>query len=186
MNYSQNEVDGSIYTVHEQLFTMGLWYNDAIFDEANASKPEEWNDWETFQQAMSDVRELDGVYAFGAGEPAIRLLNTALAETDEGRQLLSEPLTNEGIESQSFTNALKTVMELVKENGSEYAGGNADEYSGDFLQEKSSVFFNGVWASGSMAENPSFRPGLYPGNVAITSSGEELRFLIIYQKNRKH
>lgn len=171
LNYSQNEVDGSIYTVHEQLFTMGLWYNDAIFDEANASKPEEWNDWETFQQAMSDVRELDGVYAFGAGEPAIRLLNTALAETDEGRQLLSEPLTNEGIESQSFTNALKTVMELVKENGSEYAGGNADEYSGDFLQEKSSVFFNGVWASGSMAENPSFRPGLYPGNVAITSSG---------------
>ncbi|MTV59102.1 extracellular solute-binding protein, partial [Streptococcus pneumoniae] len=36
LNYKQNQKDGKIYTVHEQLFTMGLWYNKDIFAKAGA------------------------------------------------------------------------------------------------------------------------------------------------------
>ncbi|MGY3724524.1 carbohydrate ABC transporter substrate-binding protein, CUT1 family [Granulicatella balaenopterae] len=171
LNYTQNLVDGKLFTVHDQMFTMGLWYNKDIFEATGAKTPEEWNDWSAFSSAMEQVRTDKGIYAFGAGEPAIRLLNTALAETEEGRKLLEQPLTEEGIKSVAFTNALTTVMTAVNQNGAQNSGGSADTYSADFVQNKSAVFFNGVWAAGGVVENPAIAPGLYPGHVAISSCG---------------
>lgn len=171
LNYTQNQVDGKIYTVHEQLFTMGLWYNTAIFEKAGAKSPDKWETWNDFTTAMEAVRKVDNVYAFGAGEPAVRLLNTYLGATEEGRKLLEAPFSRETIESKAFTEALTAVMKAVQANGSENAGGSADTYSADFVQNKSSVFFNGVWASGGMVDNTAIAPGIYPGSVAISSSG---------------
>lgn len=113
----------------------------------------------------------DGVYAFGAGEPSIRLFNTVLGTTENGRKLLDKPLTKEGIESKEFADALKMVMKEIQANGSKNAGGDANAYSKDFQEGKSAVFFNGVWASGEMSKNPSLAPGIYPAGVAISSSG---------------
>lgn len=171
LNYMQNDMDGKIYTVHEQLFTMGLWYNADIFKKANAKTPEQWESWDDFVKAMEAVRKVDGTYAFGAGEPAIRLLNTLLGLTEEGRALLDKPMTKETIESKAFVDALKAVMMAVQANGSENAGGDANAYSTDFSEGKSAVFFNGVWAAGGMVENPALQPGIYAGGVAISSSG---------------
>lgn len=171
INYTQNQVDGKVYTVHEQLFTMGLWYNKDIFESAGAKQPAEWTTWDDFSTAMEAVRSEEGVYAFGAGEPALQLLNTALGSTEEGRQSLAGPITKESIESDEFQTALKTVMTAVQANGSENAGGDADSYSADFAQGKSAVFFNGVWAAGGMVDNPAIAPGIYPAGVAISSSG---------------
>lgn len=86
LNYKQNQKDGKIYTVHEQLFTMGLWYNKDIFAKAGAKTPDQWNTWDDFTQAMASIRKQDGVYAFGAGEPSIRLFNTVLGTTENGRK----------------------------------------------------------------------------------------------------
>lgn len=171
LNYTQNDVNGKIYTIHDQMFTMGLWYNTEIFAKANAKTPENWENWTDFTTAMETVRKVDGVYGFGAGEPAVRLVNTLLGTTEEGRKLLEKPLDKAAIESQVFTETLAAVMKAVQENGSEHAGGTADNYSADFAQGKSSVFFNGVWASGSMSENPALQPAIYPGQIAISSSG---------------
>ncbi|HEW5209294.1 TPA: extracellular solute-binding protein, partial [Streptococcus pneumoniae] len=152
LNYKQNQKDGKIYTVHEQLFTMGLWYNKDIFAKAGAKTPDQWNTWDDFTQAMASIRKQDGVYAFGAGEPSIRLFNTVLGTTENGRKLLDKPLTKEGIESKEFADALKMVMKEIQANGSKNAGGDANAYSKDFQEGKSAVFFNGVWASGEMSE----------------------------------
>lgn len=171
LNYVQNMVDGKLYTVHEQLFTMGLWYNKDIFEKAGAKTPEQWKTWEDFTGAMSDVRKQEGVYAFGAGQPAIRVFNTLLGTTEEGRKLLTQPFTKATIESDTFKDALKKVMTEVQANGSQNAGGDANAYSADFIQNKSAVFFNGVWAAGGMVENPSIAPGIYPQEVAISSAG---------------
>ncbi|MBZ4299344.1 carbohydrate ABC transporter substrate-binding protein, partial [Streptococcus pneumoniae] len=108
------------------------------------------------------IRKQDGVYAFGAGEPSIRLFNTVLGTTENGRKLLDKPLTKEGIESKEFADALKMVMKEIQANGSKNAGGDANAYSKDFQEGKSAVFFNGVWASGEMSKNPSLAPGIYP------------------------
>ena len=114
LNYKQNQKDGKIYTVHEQLFTMGLWYNKDIFAKAGAKTPDQWNTWEDFTQAMATVRKQDGVYAFGAGEPSIRLFNTVLGTTENGRKLLDKPLTKEGIKSAVFFNGVWASGEMSK------------------------------------------------------------------------
>lgn len=171
LNYTQNQVDGKLYTVHDQLLTLGLWYNADIFAQAGAKTPEQWENWSDFTEAMALVRKQEGVYAFGAGEPAIRLFNTVLGLSEEGRKLLEMPLTVEGIESKAFADALKSVMTEVQANGSANAGGDANVYSADFKDNKSALFFNGVWAAGGLKDNPALKPGVYAGNVAISSAG---------------
>lgn len=170
LNYTQNDVDGKLYTVHEQLFTMGLWYNQAFFEDSGAAEPAEWSSWDDFLESMEAVRQ-DDVYAFGAGEPALQLFNTALGGSENGRDYLDEPLTEKAIESDEFKEALKTTMTAVNENGSEHADGDTDSYSADFVDDKSAAFFNGVWVAGDVVENEDIAPGIYPENVAISSSG---------------
>lgn len=170
LNYTQNDVNGKIYTVHDQLLTLGLWYNADIFSKAGAKTPDKWTKWSDFTEAMALVRK-QGVYAFGAGEPAIRLFNTVLGSSEAGRKLLEGPLTIEGIDSKEFAEALKLVTTEVQANGSANAGGDANVYSTDFTENKSAVFFNGVWAAGGLKDNTALKPGLYAGNVAISSAG---------------
>lgn len=171
LNYTQNNVNGKIYTVHDQLLTLGLWYNADIFRKAGAKNPDQWEKWSDFTEAMALVRKQEGVYGFGAGEPAIRLFNTVLGSSEAGRKLLEGPLTAEGVESKEFAEALKLVMTEVQANGSANAGGDANVYSTDFIDNKSGVFFNGVWAAGGLKDNVALKPGLYAGNVAISSAG---------------
>ncbi|WP_153297263.1 extracellular solute-binding protein, partial [Streptococcus pneumoniae] len=111
-----------------------LWYNKDIFAKAGAKTPDQWNTWDDFTQAMASIRKQDGVYAFGAGEPSIRLFNTVLGTTENGRKLLDKPLTKEGIESKEFADALKMVMKEIQANGSKNAGGDANAYSKDFQE----------------------------------------------------
>lgn len=171
LNYTQNNVNGKIYTVHDQLLTLGLWYNADVFSKAGAKTPDQWEKWSDFTDAMALVRKQEGVYAFGAGEPAIRLFNTVLGSSEKGKKLLEGPLTAEGIDSKEFAEALKLVMTEVQANGSANAGGDANVYSTDFIDNKSGVFFNGVWAAGGLKDNAALKPGLYAGNVAISSAG---------------
>ena len=156
LNYTQNDVNGKIYTVHDQLLTLGLWYNADIFSKAGAKTPDQWTKWSDFTEAMALVRK-QGVYAFGAGEPAIRLFNTVLGSSEAGRKLLEGPLTIEGIDSKEFAEALKLVTTEVQANGSANAGGDANVYSTDFTENKSAVFFNGVWAAGGLKDNTALK-----------------------------
>ncbi len=52
INYTQNDVDGKIYTVHDQLLTLGYWYNDKVLKDAGATTPDTWKNWSDFEGAM--------------------------------------------------------------------------------------------------------------------------------------
>ena len=52
LNYTQNDVDGHIYTVHDQLESRGLWYNTEVFEQAGITAEEAFKDWESFGAAM--------------------------------------------------------------------------------------------------------------------------------------
>ena len=51
LNYTQNDVDGHIYTVHDQLESRGLWYNTEVFEQAGITAEEAFKDWESFGAA---------------------------------------------------------------------------------------------------------------------------------------
>lgn len=171
INYTQNDIDGSIYTVHDQLLTLGFWYNKNLMKESNVELPETWNNWDDFGKAMASIREngKDGNYAYGSGQGSIRCFNAYLGQVKP--ELLDKDLSKEIIESKEFADAFKTIATLDQENGSANAGSSANDFSADFSDGKSSVFFNGVWAAGGFAGDDSVKPAIFPGNVALSSAG---------------
>lgn len=174
LNYTQNDIDGAIYTVHDQLLTLGMWVNTDVLASTGASAPDTWNSWDAFAEAMETVRtkgEADGIYSYGSGQGSVRMFNAALAATDKGAALLDGPITADGINSAEFEEAFKTVANMDQKNGSANSAVNANDFSADFNDGKSAVFVNGVWAAGGFADSTSFAPTVYPGNVALSSAG---------------
>lgn len=173
LNYSQNDINGKIYTVHDQLLTLGYWYNETALTGAGATTPDKWVSWDDFKTAMNTVREgaADGNYAYGSGQGSIRCFNALLGSSEDGRSMINTELNVDTINSEEFGLAFKTIAKLDQENGSQNSGDSANDFSADFTDGKSSVFFNGVWAAGGFAENKQIKPAVFPGNVALSSAG---------------
>lgn len=174
INYTQNEKDGAIYTVHDQLLTIGYWYNEQIMKDAGATMPDTWATWDDFSTAMGAVRTYgaaNGIYAYGAGQGSSRIFNAMLALSDEGKAMLEGELTPDMVKSETFASAFKAVAAMDQENGSQNTSNTANDFSADFNEQKSSVFFNGVWAAGGFGEETNFQPAVFPGDVALSSAG---------------
>lgn len=177
LNYTQNDADGHIYSVHDQMESRGIWYNADVFEKAGI-KIEDLNDWDSFGKAMEKVRGLDdGTYGYAAGQGSGFMINAILATSEEGRAMINAPLTEEAVNSEVFADAFKTVAALDQANGSEHTTEDVGNLMDDFNKNgTAAVLFNGVWnASGidaSLAE--SIQPAVFPGNVAISSAGTGL------------
>ena len=172
INYTQNDVDGKIYTVHDQLLTLGYWYNDKVLKDAGATTPDTWKNWSDFEGAMEKVRSAGGdVYAYGAGQGSTRCFNAILGMSENGRKIVGEPLTEEAIESKEFEEAFKQVANMDQKNGSSNASSNgANDWAADFNKGQSAVFFNGVWAAGGFEDTTNFKPAIFPGSVSLSSA----------------
>ena len=111
INYTQNDVDGKIYTVHDQLLTLGYWYNDKVLADAGVAAPDTWKDWEDFEGLLWKKYALwaEDVYAYGAGQGSTRCFNAILGMSEDGRKIVGEALTEEAIDSKEFEEAFKLV-----------------------------------------------------------------------------
>ena len=83
--YDQNlTADGKIYSVREQIEAVGFWYNEALFKQAGAKVPAEWDTWADFEDAVKLLVDA-GITPFGlnAGWPTnICLLYTSPSPRD--------------------------------------------------------------------------------------------------------
>ena len=174
LNYTQHDMDGHIYAVHDQIESRGLWYNSDIFEKAGITE-EAFADWDSFGEAMEKIRALDeDVYGYIAGQGSSYIVNTVMASTDAGKKMLESELTEDTINSEEFAAAFKTAANLDQANGSEHTTDDNGNLMAEFnTNGKAGVLFNGVWnASGidaSLAE--AIEPALFPGNIAIASAG---------------
>lgn len=172
INYTMNDVDGSIYTVHDQLETLGLWYNADIYEAAGASTPDKWNSYADMAAAMDAIRAGggDGVYAYSAGQGSIRLFNTYIGVADP--EAASSPLTPEFVNSDLFAEAFKTVAAMDQANGSANAQDDVGNFGGDFNSGKCATFLNGVWAAGGFGDaTGTIKAGIYPGSASLSAPG---------------
>ena len=51
LNYTQNDIDGHIYSVHDQMESRGMWYNQEILDQAGVTL-EDLSTWDGYEAAM--------------------------------------------------------------------------------------------------------------------------------------
>ena len=174
LNYTQHDVDGHIYAVHDQIESRGLWYNSDIFEKAGITE-DAFVDWDSFGEAMEKIRALDeDVYGYIAGQGSSYIVNTVMASTDAGKKMLESELTEDTINSEEFAAAFKTAANLDQANGSEHTTVSRRQRQMCIRDSgKAGVLFNGVWnASGIDASlSDVIEPALFPGNIAIASAG---------------
>lgn len=177
LNYTQNDMDGHIYTVHDQVETRGLWYNAAILEKAGTSI-DELSTWAGYASAMEKVRALnDGSYGYVAGQGSVRMMFALLASTAEGRAVLDADFDEGVINSEAFAAAFKQIAALDQANGSAYTTPDLGNLMADFNQNGTvAVLANGVWnASGISAElADDIQPTIFPGSVAMATAGTGL------------
>lgn len=174
INYTQHDVDGHIYAVHDQIESRGLWYNADIFEKAGITE-DAFADWDSFGEAMEKIRTLDeDAYGYIAGQGSSYVVNTIMASTEAGKAMLESELTVDTINSEEFANAFKTAASLDQANGSEHTTDDNGNLMAEFNSNgKVGVLFNGVWNASGIDESltDAIEPSLFPGNIAIASAG---------------
>ena len=169
INYTMNMKDGKLYTVHDQLTTLGLWYNADAYAAAGAATPDTWTSYEDMAAAMKALANGD-VYAYSAGQGSIRLFNAYMGLLNA--EYAASALTPEIVESEEFATAFTTVAAMDQANGSANASDNVGNFSGDFNAGKCATFLNGVWGAGGFGDATfDVQPGVYPGNVSLSAPG---------------
>ena len=152
VNYEQNMYEGKIYTVRDQLETIGFWYNEDLFNKAGAVTPDKWNTWDDFITAVAALKacpEVETPFTMNQGWPSTILFSGYLLGTEEGRKLgNSVPAT---YDNEAFKDALSFVAKqaLAQVDNEHFTASDSDRYREDFFDGKSAMLFNGVWESGS-------------------------------------
>ena len=169
LNYTMNDVDGKIYTVHDQLTTLGLWYNADLYEAAGAATPDKWNTYDDMAKAMEALRA-HGVYGYNGGQGSFRLFNSYMYQLNA--DYATSALTEDIIKSEEFATAFKTIAAMDQANGSAHTTDNAGDFGGDFNSGACATWMNGVWAAGSFGDVTfNVQPGIYPGSGAISATG---------------
>ncbi|NLZ68062.1 MAG: carbohydrate ABC transporter substrate-binding protein [Spirochaetales bacterium] len=169
VNYEQNMYEGKIYTVRDQLETIGFWYNEDLFNKAGAVTPDKWNTWEDFITAVAALKacpEVETPFTMNQGWPSTILFSGYLLGTEEGRKLgNSVPAT---YDNEAFKDALSFVAKqaLAQVDNEHFTASDSDRYREDFFDGKSAMLFNGVWESGSFGSvsvKPEYiKPAFFP------------------------
>lgn len=171
INYDQNNKDGKIYTVREQLETMGFWYNEDLFIKAGADTPDKWKTWADFGVAVAKLKESKAVetpFTLSQGWTTNILFTSLMMASEDGRNMLAGNVTD-------FNNdAFKTAVTFLKENALDqvesdyFVAGDSDKFREDFFTGKSAMLFNGVWESGSFVGDnitidvKNIKPAVFP------------------------
>lgn len=152
VNYDQNLVDGKIYTVREQLETMGFWYNEDLFSKAGADTPDQWQSWDDFVAAFDKLKASPDVktpVSLNQGWPTNIMFMAHLLGTQEGRDFIDTPLT-------TFDNdAFKGTVDFVEKHAlsqidtAYFGAADSESYRDDFLNGDAAMLFNGVWEASS-------------------------------------
>lgn len=173
--YDQNLTDGKIYSVREQIEGVGFWYNQALFEKAEAQTPDQWQTWEDFDTAVDKLCEA-GIMPFGlnAGWPTNILLAGYSQRSEASRAFYLGGKAVESFNDDTFRESLVFMQDKVlkKIDSANFGpGGDDDEqYRTDFFDGNTAMLFNGVWdagaAAGCSAGIENIKPAVFPTDEA--------------------
>ncbi len=177
INYTQNQIDGAIYNIHEQVEARGMWANVKILESVGATL-DDLSTWKGFADTMAKVSALgNGTYGYAAGQGSLKMMYAYLASTEEGRVITSVPLGEAAINSEEFATAFKTLAKMDQTNGAEYTTPDVGNLMADFNQNgKAAVISNGAWNASGISEELAdvVQPIIFPENVALSTAGSGL------------
>lgn len=169
VNYEQNSLDGHIYTVRDQLETIGFWYNTDLFQKAGADTPDKWKTWADFDAAVDKLiasPDVETPFTMNQDWPTTILLSGYLMGSAEGRDFASK--APETFDNAAFRGAVDFISKSVlgKIDNAHFTAADSDKYREDFFQGKAAMLFNGVWEAGSFGgidlDPAVIKPAVFP------------------------
>lgn len=183
--YDQNLTkDGKIYSVREQVEGIGFWYNEALFEKAGATTPDQWASWDDFNSAVDKLVEANiSPFSMNAGWPT-NILAAGYSQRDEAsREFYKNARNVETFDNEGFTGTVDFLQnDVLKKIDSAHFGPGGDDdnqYMADFKSGDSAMLFNGVWATGDFKDAEAgienLKPAVFPTNdgkkAALLSAG---------------
>lgn len=182
--YEQNlTAEGTIYSVREQIEAVGFWYNEALFNQAGATVPSEWQTWADFDAAV-DALLAAGIQpvSLNAGWPTNILLAGYNQRNADSRAFHLAGKNVDTFENEAFKGSISFMQNSVLQKidvANFDPAGDSETYRNDFFDGKTAMLFNGVWDAGASvgcgagAEN--IKPAIFPtdeaGKTAALLSG---------------
>lgn len=176
INYEQNEVDGKIYTVRDQLESIGFWYNEDLFEKAGADTPDKWQNWDDFNTAVDKLNacpEVETPFTMNQDWPTSIVMSAHLLSTQEGRDFAAG--IPDSFENPAFIDTLDFLQKdvLGKIDNEHFTAADSDKYRQDFYDGKAAMLFTGVWEAGSFTDDMAIdaadiKPAVFPTNEAGT------------------
>lgn len=181
--YDQNLTsDGKIYSVREQIEGVGFWYNEALFKEAGATSPDQWQTWADFDAAVDKLTEAK-ITPFGlnAGWPTNILTAAYLQRDDASRTFYAKGKTVSSMKEDAFSKTMEFIQKnaLQKIDAANFGpGGDDDEqYRSDFFDGKAAMLFNGVWDAGGSIDCAAGAENIKPAVFPTDESGKKAALL---------
>ena len=176
--YDQNLTkDGKIYSVREQIEGVGFWYNEALFKEAGAAVPSEWQTWADFAAAVEKLKAAN-IMPFGlnAGWPTNILTAGYSQRSAESRAFYEKGKSVTDFADKSFEDTLtfmqKNVLEKIDAANFGPGGDDDEQYRTDFFDGKTAMLFNGVWDAGGAVDSGAGIENVKPANFPTDEAGK--------------
>lgn len=170
--YEQNLTeDGKIYTVKEQIEGVGFWYNQELFEQADAATPDKWTSWKDFDAAVEKLTAAGiSPFSLNAGWPTNILAAGYSLRDEASREFYANGRNAESFDNESFKGTMDFMQNRVlnKIDAAHFGPGGDDDtqYTEDFTSGDSAMLFNGVWATGDFidceAGIDNLRPAVFP------------------------
>ncbi len=180
--YDQNlTADGAIYSVREQIEAVGFWYNEALFAQAGAAVPSEWQTWADFDAAV-DALLAAGIQPFSlnAGWPTNILAAGYSQRSAASREFYLGGKTVESFDDETFRGTIgfmqSNVLQKIDVANFDPAG-DSETYRTDFFDGKTAMLFNGVWDAGGSVDCGAGAENIKPAIFPTDESGKRAALL---------
>ena len=137
--------EGTPYAVPTSYDSIGLWYNEDLFEKAGVEVPtEDWT-WEDLHQASKEISEAlkdEGVYGFAGGAYNQELFYNLIFQA--GGEVLNEDATEAQYSSDGSREALQFLRDMVEDGSSPSIQTTADTSPDElFKSGKAAMVYGG-------------------------------------------
>ncbi|MGM0123126.1 multiple sugar transport system substrate-binding protein [Enterococcus sp. AZ194] len=146
--------EGSLYAIPKDVSTVALWYNKALFDEADVSYPDDTWTWDTFLEAAKKLTNPEkGIYGYAASNNSQDGYNNFIFQ-NEGTKLNADR-TKSTFNTKNTVEALQWYIDLAtKEKVSPTSAQlSENDPAAMFQSGRVAMITHGSWMANQFKEN---------------------------------
>lgn len=150
--------DGTVYGYPKDYDTIGLFYNEAVFEQAGVDVPTAdwtWDDYHTAAKAISDALSAEGIYGAIGGWSNQELVYPMIYSY--GGEIISEDLTTSGYDQEPARRAFQLMADMEEDGSTPNVQFTAENWGAEvFGSGKAGMMTGGNWNAGILKEMPAF------------------------------